>query len=74
MRSFKWQNMKSVDPTEFSIFLRQYPRLLERDNYCGMVTFNDFELGNWPESAIARCEISDDGIETNFKILADFNG
>jgi hypothetical protein len=50
--------MKSVTRDEFEQFVTTYPRVLDRDVAMmaepPVVTFNDFTLGNWPESIVAR--------------------
>jgi hypothetical protein len=54
---------KPCTAEEFDSFLKAYPRPLERD-VAGMyepplVTYNDFTLGNWPESVVASHSFSD---------------
>jgi len=66
----------TVDYEEFCEFLGNYPRPFERD-VCqifepALVTYNDFTLGDWPESIIAKHRIFDDvpyytDIETNYR-------
>jgi hypothetical protein len=50
--------MKPVTRDEFEQFVTTYPRVLERDvarmAEPPVVTYNDFSLGNWPESIVAR--------------------
>ncbi|PZQ99227.1 MAG: hypothetical protein DI533_00525 [Cereibacter sphaeroides] len=49
--------MKEVGKDEFDAFLASYPRQLVRDVYGAgeppMVNYNDFTLGEWPESIVA---------------------
>jgi hypothetical protein len=50
--------MKHVTQDEFEHFITTYPRVLDR-NVAMMaeppvVTFNDFTLGKWPASIVAR--------------------
>jgi hypothetical protein len=55
----KGRTMKKVTKEEMNAYLDAYPRsALERD-VCGIgdpptVTYNDFTLGVWPESIVAR--------------------
>ena len=50
----KW---KSVNREQFEEFLASYPRSLERDvaftHEPPVLNYNDFTLGNWPESMVA---------------------
>lgn len=51
----KW---KEVSKEEFEQYLRDYPRKLVKD-YCGiseppLVSYNDFTLGDFPESIVAK--------------------
>jgi hypothetical protein len=50
--------MKSVTVDEFEQFILAYPRQLSRDvaQFCEppVVTYNDFSLGKWPGSVVAR--------------------
>lgn len=50
--------MKSVNRLEFDNFIISYPNKLEKD-VCGIsdppcVTFNDFTLGEFPQSIVAK--------------------
>lgn len=50
--------MKSVSKSEFQDFISNYPGKLEVD-ICGlcdppMVSYNDFSIGEWPESIVAK--------------------
>lgn len=49
--------MRPCREDEFIQFIKNYPRPLERDvnQICEppVVTYNDFTLGNWPESVVA---------------------
>jgi hypothetical protein len=62
---------KRVTEAEFAAFLKVYPRKLEADVYAipepPWVQYNDFTLGNWPESIVA--EKCTDG--TAFFVLAE---
>lgn len=55
---------KRISKIEFYKFIISYPRKLERDVYgvCDppVVTYNDFELGNWPDSVVAKTWLYDD--------------
>lgn len=48
---------KEVDKSEFDSFIKSYPNKLVRDVYGAfeppLITFNDFLLGDWPDSVIA---------------------
>jgi hypothetical protein len=50
--------VKTVTKEEFEQFIATYPRSLDRDvaMMCEppVVTYNDFSLGDWPESIVAR--------------------
>jgi hypothetical protein len=52
-----------VSKEEFERFLATYPRKLERDvaRMCGppLVSYNDFTLGNWPQSVVASHSFAD---------------
>lgn len=56
--------MKKVSKSEFYKFINGYQRKLERDVYgvCDppVVTYNDFKLGNWPDSVVAKTWLYDD--------------
>ena len=45
---------KKVNKEEFDKFRKEYPNPLETDMFMGMPTWNDFTLGNWPESIVAK--------------------
>lgn len=55
--------MKAVTIVEFLKFLDTYPRKLERDVLAicepPRVQFNDFTLGNWPQSVVAQHSFED---------------
>ena len=56
--------MKSVNKAEFQEFISNYPRKLEVD-ICGicdppLVSYNDFSIGKWPESIVAKTLKYDD--------------
>ena len=57
------KEMKPVTLREFEQFILMYPRPLDRDvaRMCEPpeVTFNDFTLGNWPESIVAKHSFED---------------
>jgi hypothetical protein len=50
--------MKHCTKEELEAFVATYPRPLERDVFAAseppLVTFNDFTLGNWPDSVVAQ--------------------
>lgn len=50
--------MKKVSKAEYLQFIEKYPRKLERDVYGvfepPLVTYNDFTLGKWPISIVAK--------------------
>jgi len=55
--------MKPVKHEEFYKFIDNYPNKLEVDvsHICDppLKTWNDFSLGNWPESIVAKCKVFD---------------
>lgn len=56
--------MENVDKKTFEKYIKQYPRKLERD-VCGIceppiVSYNDFSLGKWPDSIVAKTYLYDD--------------
>jgi hypothetical protein len=57
------QQMQLVTYAAFKTFVEAYPRKLERDVFGAyeppLVTYNDFTLGNWPESVVASCSLDD---------------
>jgi len=61
---------KPVTPEEFDNFLLAYPRPLDRHltAICEppQISYNDFTLGNWPDSVVASFCI-DDYLETDAK-------
>ena len=50
--------MKKVNREEYIKFINEYPRELVRDVYAvfepPLITYNDFTLGNWPDSIVAK--------------------
>lgn len=64
--------MKSVTEVEFDKFLKEYPKKLTRDyNQIyepPLISFNDFSLGDYPESVVAYCNRDGD-----FRIKDDVN-
>ena len=61
---------KCVSKNEFLDFLRSYPRKLEVD-VCGvsepaLMTYNDFQLGVWPDSVVAKTYIWDNDKKSPF--------
>ncbi len=66
---------------ELEAFVAAYPRKLDRDVFGAseppLVTFNDFTLGVWPDSVVAKFHAGDDpsateryyGPASGFKIL-----
>jgi hypothetical protein len=67
---------KQVSKEEFQEFLAKYPRKLEHD--CSGIpeppvdTYNDFSLGVWPESIVAR--ISRDYLGPNGEVDNNIHG
>lgn len=58
--------MKQVTQAEFDAFIKSYPRALEEHLYARtppVISYNDFTLGNWPESVIARHDVGLNGPE-----------
>jgi hypothetical protein len=57
--------MKAVTREAFEQFIVSYPRPLERDvaKMCEppVVTYNDFSLGQWPASIVARHTFEEPG-------------
>lgn len=55
---------KRVVEKEFYNFLKNYKRPLDRDCYAvcepPSITYNDFTLGNWPDSVVAKTFLYDD--------------
>jgi hypothetical protein len=55
--------MKAVTKEEFEQFITTYPRPLDRDvsfiSEPPVVTYNDFSLGDWPASIVARHSFDD---------------
>jgi hypothetical protein len=55
--------VKTVTKEEFAQFLAAYPRPLDRDvsfiSEPPVVTYNDFSLGDWPASIVARHTFED---------------
>ncbi len=53
------RQMKRVTHDEFHDFINNYPNKLEIDivHFCEppLKQYNDFSLGNWPESVVASC-------------------
>jgi len=69
----------TVTKEEFDKFIQAYPRELLRDvfhaNEPPIVTYNDFTLGDWPDSVVAAYSVGDlpgahyyYGPDSNFKI------
>jgi len=56
--------MKKVTKEEFDKFIDAYPGKLEVDvsgiSEPPTKTWNDFALGNWPESVVAACSVFND--------------
>jgi hypothetical protein len=54
-------NRRLVTKEEFYAFVAVYPRPLETDvvRFCEppVKTWNDFTLGNWPQSVVASCTL-----------------
>lgn len=57
--------MKPVTKEEFEQFILSYPRPLDRDvarmAEPPVVTYNDFSLGMWPQSVVARHTFEEPG-------------
>ena len=56
--------MKKVGKDEFQKFIGEYPRELVCD-VCAvseppLVTYNDFTLGKWPDSVVAKTYLDDE--------------
>lgn len=71
---------KDVTREELDAYVKTYPRRLERNvtRICDpwMVNYNDFTLGNWPESMVARYSEGDPpndpgywGPERNWQVM-----
>lgn len=58
-----WQQVKKP---AFDAFVAAYPRPLVRDVFGAyeppLLTYNDFTLGDWPASVIARVQLADDPV------------
>lgn len=57
-------NTKCVSKEEFEQFIASYPHALVKD-VCGisdppLISYNDFELGVWPESIVASTVLYED--------------
>ena len=54
---------REVTGEEFSAFMENYPRPLSKDiarRYePALFTANDFSLGNWPESIVAKASLTE---------------
>lgn len=67
-------------PEELEEFVKSYPRKLVSDVYGAceppLVTYNDFTLGNWPESVVASysAPYMPGDPETNHKIAKEPDG
>jgi hypothetical protein len=55
---------KPVSKAEFDAFIANYPRKLDRDVFGAfdppLVTYNDFTLGDWPKSSVAKYLLIDE--------------
>lgn len=62
----------SVTDWEFREFIESYPNPLEKNisRMCEppLLTYNDFSLGDWPNSIVASCLLTDDGEGYNWEI------
>lgn len=62
---------KKVSREEFEAFIANYPRPLARSHHyiCTptMVDYNDFTLGAWPYSSVAKTWINDQYPELHFE-------
>ena len=71
------EKFKSVTPDEFDKFIENYPRHLEIDVYRvpepPLQSWNDFSLGDWPESVVASASIDDDSALDNFRIVDNYS-
>ena len=67
--------MKKVTKEEFDTFVANYKRKLNYDCYAviepPMITYNDFTLGNWPESVVARTYLYDEKEGGYFYVAPD---
>lgn len=56
--------MQITTKEKFYAFVKSYPRKLERDvtAICEppLLTYNDFTLGRWPKSMVAKCVLNED--------------
>ncbi len=57
------KKFKKVSAEEFDKFILYYPKKLDRD-LCRIgeppiLSYNDFTLGKWPDSVVARCWMDD---------------
>ena len=61
---------KSVSKEEFKQFIDNYPTKLEMDVYAvcepALITYNDFSLGKWPDSVVARTWLYEDNPEDHY--------
>lgn len=69
------KTFKTVSKEEFLKYLRDYPRTLERD-VCGIsepptITYNDFKLGSWPDSVVARYNDAEEK-DKQYEIVVNF--
>lgn len=58
-----------VPEEEFNRYIKNYPRPLEKDYYMGWYSWNDFTLGNWPESMVAMKSDGSYGEPVKYKII-----
>ncbi len=64
--------MKSVSKEEYEKYIDKYPRKLVRDVYAvcdpPLITYNDFTLGEWPNSVVASTHLYSDDVNDYFYV------
>ena len=53
MEEKKIRHLTEVSKEEFEKFLSEYPNELVKDYFMDAVSYNDFTLGDWPNSTVA---------------------
>jgi hypothetical protein len=70
------REFKTVTAEEFEQFLRNYPRILDVD-VCQICeppfkSFNDFNIGNWPDSIVAKITLNEAwGQPNEYQVLVE---
>lgn len=58
------KKLTSVTKEAFQEFVKNYPKTLSLNicNTCEplLISYNDFDLGNWPKSIVASCHAKDE--------------